>query len=45
MIADALRGSKILKTFGASHDNVVSFNTNHSAGPTGNELTMRIWLL
>ena len=42
MIADPLPGSSTLKTYGASHDNVVSNNTSHSAGPTGNELTTNI---
>lgn len=42
MIADPLPGTSTLKTYGASHDNVISNNNNHSAGPTGHELATNI---
>ena len=42
MVADPLPGSSTLKTYGASHDNVISNNVSHSAGPTGNELSTNI---
>jgi hypothetical protein len=42
MVADPLPGSSTLKTYGASHDNVISYNTSHSAGPTGNELSTNV---
>jgi hypothetical protein len=42
MVADPLPGTSTLKTYGASHDNVISYNMNHSAGPTGHELASNI---
>jgi hypothetical protein len=42
MVADPLPGSSTLKTYGASHDNLISNNTSHSAGPTGNEISANI---
>jgi hypothetical protein len=42
MVADPLPGTSTLKTYGASHDNVISNNISHSAGPTGHELTANI---
>ena len=37
MVADPLPGTSTLTTYGASHDNVISNNVNHGAGPTGHE--------
>ena len=42
MVADPLPGTSTLKTYGASHDNVISNNISHSAGPTGHELSANI---
>ena len=42
MVADPLPKSPTLKTYGPSHDNVISNNTSHSAGPTGTELSANI---
>ncbi|HYL14448.1 MAG TPA: hypothetical protein VEV41_15505 [Terriglobales bacterium] len=42
MVADPLPGTATLKTYGASHDNVISNNISHSAGPTGHELSDNI---
>ena len=42
MVADPLPGTATLKTYGASHDNVISNNISHSAGPTGHELSANI---
>jgi hypothetical protein len=42
MVADPLPGTSTLKTYGASHDNVISYNNSHSAGPTGHELSTNI---
>lgn len=42
MVADPLPGTSTLKTYGASHDNIISNNTSHSNGPTGNELSTNI---
>ncbi|HEY6971633.1 MAG TPA: hypothetical protein VJA94_20650 [Candidatus Angelobacter sp.] len=42
MVADPLPGSRTLKTYGASHDNMISYNLSHSAGPTGSEIKANI---
>ena len=42
MVGDPLPGTATLKTYGASHDNVISNNLNHTAGPTGHEINANI---
>ena len=42
MIADPLPGTATLAAYGASHDNVISNNLSHSAGPTGSEVSSNI---
>jgi hypothetical protein len=42
MIGDPLPGTATLKTYGASHDNIVSNNMSHANGPTGHELSANI---
>jgi parallel beta-helix repeat protein len=39
LLADPLPGTTTLAQFGASHDNVIQGNTDHSDGPTGTELS------
>lgn len=42
MIADPLPGTATLNTYGASHDNVISGNVDHTDGPTGSEISSGI---
>jgi hypothetical protein len=39
LVADPLPGYGTLETYGASHDNTITGNTDHSDGPTGTELS------
>lgn len=42
MVGDPLPGTATLAAYGASHDNVISNNLNHTAGPTGHEIKANI---